>query len=109
KSARDASALIVEVAATVAFTSSSIRVLSPPPRTNWLMKSVARRIGSPSGTPKRSRSLAFIRQALLTWVLGQNNFGVKSTVQNCCSICYNNMHDGSALSEAQIYRGCCGV
>src|SRR5437773_10078243 len=44
----------------MAFTSSCSRDLSPPPRMNLETKSVARRVASPSGTPRRRKSLAFI-------------------------------------------------
>src|SRR5256885_943680 len=46
--------------ATMAFTSSCSRDLSPPPRMNLETKSVARRVASPSGSPNRKKSFAFI-------------------------------------------------
>ena len=51
--------------ATIAFTSSSKRVLSPPLRMNLLTKSVARRVASPSGIPRRIKSLVFITSFFL--------------------------------------------
>src|SRR5260370_3326518 len=59
-SARRVSSVKADGLATIAFTSSSSRVLSPPARINLLMKSVTRRVASPRGIPRRMKSFVFI-------------------------------------------------
>src|SRR5438094_10677561 len=59
-SPRNGSSTNAEGLATMAFTSSCSRDLSPPPRMNLETKSVARRVASPNGTPSRRKSFAFI-------------------------------------------------
>src|SRR5512137_564347 len=59
-SPRKLSSVKADGLAMIAFTSSSKRALSPPLRMYLLMKSVALRVASPSGTPRRIKSLVFI-------------------------------------------------
>jgi hypothetical protein len=54
--------------ATMAATSSCNRDLSPPPRMNLATKSVARRVASPNGTPRRRKSLVFILWKILVLI-----------------------------------------
>src|SRR5207249_3987207 len=108
-SPRNESALNADGLLTMAFTSSSIRTLSPPLRTNWLMKSVARRMGSPSGTPKRRRSFAFMRSTTHSTLASPKQFQGEHHAATFCCICNKGLYEGSLLSEAQFYRGCGGV
>src|SRR5258708_2470074 len=66
KSCRKGSSVKAAGLERMVFTSCSSRVLSPPPRMNLEMKSVARRVGSPRGTPRRMKSLVFKLEEKLT-------------------------------------------
>src|SRR6266404_5701062 len=59
-SPRRSSLVKAEGFAMIAFSSSSKRVLSPHARMKLVTKPVARRVASPSGTPRRIKSFVFI-------------------------------------------------
>src|ERR1035437_1047005 len=67
-SPRRLSSVKADGVATMAFTSPSSRVLSPPARMNLLMNSVVRRVASPRGIPRRIKSLVFISYSLPLFV-----------------------------------------